>query len=103
MTTKKDTPQGRFASLPVEHMPPLNVTTDGIPAREHVDAVELPSTDSGARRAAWAIVVASILVIVAAVTALVVSGLNTSSAAGFEYRPSGERGSVAVWHVNHVG
>jgi len=103
MTTKNETPQGSFASRPVEHMPPLHVTTEGIPAQEHVDAAGQSRSESRARIAAWAIVIASILVVVVAMTVLVASGLNTASAAGFHYRPSGERGYVAVWHVNHVG
>ena len=102
MTTKKETSQGNSVSLPVEHMPPLNVTTEGIPAQEHVHEAKVPPTERRARIAAWAIAIASILVVVAAVTVLVVSGLNTASAAGFQYSPSGERGYVAVWHVNHV-
>jgi len=112
MTTKKETPQGSAASLPVEHMPPLNVTTEGIPALEHADAAgPSPSEPSeprelserSARTAAWAIVIASVLVVVVAMTLLVASGLNAASAAGFQFHPSGERGYVAVWQVNHVG
>ena len=102
MTTKKETPQGDSTSLPVGHMPPLNVTTEGIPAQEHVHEAGLPPTESRGRIAAWAIVIASILVVAVAVTLLVASGLKTASAAGFQYSPSGERGYVAVWHVNHV-
>ena len=53
MTTKKETPQGGASSLPVEHMPPLNVTTEGIPALEHVHEAG-PSPVPGRRRASSA-------------------------------------------------
>jgi len=103
MTTKKETPQGGASSLPVEHMPPLNVTTEGIPALEHVHEAGPSPSERSARTTAWANVIASVLVVVVAMALLVASGLNAASAAGFQYRPSGERGYVAVWHVNHVG
>jgi hypothetical protein len=102
MSMNKETPQGDSFSIPVEHMPPLNVTTEGIPAQEHVREAGLPPAERRDRVAAWTIVIASLLVVVATVTLLVASGLTAAPAAGFQYSPSGERGYAAVWHVSHV-
>ncbi|HEX6888302.1 MAG TPA: hypothetical protein VF143_09360 [Candidatus Nanopelagicales bacterium] len=104
MATKMEQPLEASRATPLEHMPPLRTTTEGIPATEHVEAAPTVTPDQKRRRTwlAWALAgVVGLLLVVVGVFALMPEQTSTGLHMGLttqawqQYR-AGERASTPL-------
>jgi len=91
-----ETPRGTH----VGELPPLNVTTEGIPAQEHLSVpVRAVPDEHTTRLVAWVIGIVAVVLIAAATAFIATTWSTLTPVAGWQYHPTSERGMNAVDQV----